>query len=123
MSNATKSPLDSPSGAYTLEVNKVKGSWHPEIKDKSSGDRVFRDGTGFPGDDTLRWAWDDADRVWIYDVTTKVVDVISKRENMGGAFWRKVWTGSHPCAAGGEPCPPLSIYPDDVRSSIEEKGR
>lgn len=123
MSNATKSPLDSPSGTYVFEMNEAKGSVHAEIKDKSSGDRIYRDGTGWAGDAELRWAWDDADRVWIYDAKGKNVEVIDRQENMGGAYWRRVWTGSHPCASGAEPCPPLSIYPDDVREAIEEKGR
>lgn len=128
-SSQQKSPLASPSGTYTLKVEKHKAPgdgagtfWYPEIVDQG-GDRIYRDGTGFPSTAELSWAWDEQDRVWIYSTESESVDVIEKRADMGGNFWRRVWTGSHPCAAGPDACPPLSIYPAEVKKRIEEKGR
>lgn len=123
------SPLASPSGDYVLRVEKrpVRGratetTWQPEILD-ADGKRLLLDSTGFRGDDEIYWAWDEDDRAWFYSSRRREVDVIERQASTGGAFWRRVWLGSHPCAGSGEPCPPLSIYPDEVRERIAPKGR
>ncbi len=122
------SPVKSPSGKYELRVEKrdVKGRetdtvWQPEIWEVG-GERLLLDSTGFRGDDEIFWAWDEQDRAWFYSSRRDEVDVIDQ-SNGPGRFWRRVWLGGHPCADGDRPCPPLSIYPDEVRAKHAPKGR
>ena len=124
-----QSPIESPSGKYELRMPKreVPGrstpeTWQPEVWEKG-GDRLLLDITGFDGDDELYWVWDDDDRIWIYSSRRDEVDIIERLDSVGGDFWRRIWTGRHPCANDTKPCPPLDVYPDAVRQRIAAKGR
>ena len=90
--------------------------WMPSIA-SSSGKLLWSDRAGFPGSWTLFWAWDDADRVWIYVQDEDHVVRVHKRAKADGAYSMGIWSGATPCTPSAEtPCPPAGIFPAAVRA-------
>ena len=96
-------PQKSPSGRYVFDFS----GGVPELR---AGGRVVLRAAAAPfrKNPHLYWLWDDADRLWIYDETSKRVYYYQR----GAHGWRRrYWSGKRSAHPERDLLPPLGLYP------------
>ncbi len=101
-----RSPLYDPSGHWVAVVDAyhMPGRddfptyWQPRILDMDR-QQVYEDGEGFPGAFMVYWAWDERQRLWLYNSDDGSVWWYAVKD---GQWNRQRWQGA-------EPQPPESI--------------
>lgn len=103
-----REPAVSPSGAYVLTMPIEQNLWRVMIRDRR-GKLLFRDDTEFMGQLSVYWAWDDQDRVWLYNSDDSAV-YFWERTPQG---WQRTrWGHGRKREIPRELAPPLVLYPD-----------
>ncbi len=111
-----RQPLPSPDGRYVLTVPQVRGPtgplWIPTISTPEK-QVVFADpSSSFQGTFKLYWAWDDADRVWLYDSSDGSVLWLES----GPTGWTKQrWGQGRQKECDCPLAPPEMLYPPKVK--------
>ncbi len=118
--------IESPSKAWVAGKSIEDGKWLVEIQGR--GEQRFQDAPGLDAHYKVYWAWDDHDRLWLFDSAEGKV-----RYYTGGPNWtRSVWDVSYTdkgqaaflcrqSEAAGAPAPPESLHPFFVNSSVRTK--
>lgn len=100
-------PAVSPSGSYVLTMPIERNLWHVTIQDRR-GKLLFRDDSEFIGQLSVYWAWDDQDRVWLFNSDDSAV-YFWERTPQG---WRRTrWGHGHKREIPRDLAPPAVLYP------------
>lgn len=101
-------PAVSPSGTYVLTMPIEQSLWRVTIRDRK-GRLLFRDDSEFIGQLSVYWAWDEQDRVWLFNSDDSAV-YFWETTPQG---WRRTrWGHGRKREIPRELAPPTLLYPD-----------
>lgn len=103
-----RAPAVSPSGAYVLTMPIEQGLWRVTIRDRK-GKLLYRDDSKFLGQLSVYWAWDDENRVWLFNSDDSAVYFW---EETPQGWQRTRWGYGRKREIPRELTPPAVLYPD-----------